>query len=32
MGAGDHGYSAFVEVDEVVAAYTATVADLAEQR
>ena len=32
MGAGDHGYSAFVEVDALVAAYAATVADLAEQR
>ena len=32
MGSGDHGYSAFVEVDALVAAYGATVADLAEER
>ena len=30
MGAGDHGYSAFVDVDALVAAYDAVVADLAE--
>jgi Cys-tRNA(Pro)/Cys-tRNA(Cys) deacylase len=28
MGAGAHGYSAFVEVDELVRAFEATVADL----
>jgi Cys-tRNA(Pro)/Cys-tRNA(Cys) deacylase len=28
MGAGAHGYSAFVEVDELVRAYQATVAEL----
>jgi Cys-tRNA(Pro)/Cys-tRNA(Cys) deacylase len=28
MGAGAHGYSAFVEVDDLVRAYQATVADL----
>ena len=28
MGAGGHGYSAFVDVDELVAAFDATVADL----
>ena len=30
MGAGDHGYSAFLHVDALVAAYEGTVADLAE--
>jgi Cys-tRNA(Pro)/Cys-tRNA(Cys) deacylase len=30
MGSGDHGYSAFLDVDALVAAYGATVADLAE--
>ena len=30
MGAGDHGYSALVDVDALVAAYDAVVADLAE--
>ena len=29
MGAGDHGWSAFVEVDALVDAYSATVADIA---
>jgi Cys-tRNA(Pro)/Cys-tRNA(Cys) deacylase len=29
MGSGAHGYSAFVEIDELVAAYGATVADIA---
>ena len=29
MGAGDHGYSAFLEVDDLVRAYDATVADIA---
>ena len=29
MGSGDHGYSAFLDVDALVAAYDATVADLA---
>ena len=29
MGAGAHGYSAFVEIDELVAAYGATVTDIA---
>lgn len=28
MGSGDHGYSAFVDVDALVTAYDATVADL----
>ena len=28
MGSGDHGYSAFVDVDALVVAYGATVADL----
>lgn len=28
MGSGDHGYSAFLDVDALVAAYDATVADL----
>lgn len=28
MGAGAHGYSAFVDIDELVQAYEATVADL----
>lgn len=28
MGSGDHGYSAFLEVDALVTAYDATVADL----
>ncbi|GAA1835257.1 aminoacyl-tRNA deacylase [Microlunatus capsulatus] len=30
MGAGDHGYSAFVDVDALVTAYGGVVADLAE--
>jgi Cys-tRNA(Pro)/Cys-tRNA(Cys) deacylase len=30
MGSGDHGYSAFLDVDALVTAYGATVADLAE--
>jgi Cys-tRNA(Pro)/Cys-tRNA(Cys) deacylase len=30
MGAGDHGYSAFVDVDALVTAYDGVVADLAE--
>jgi prolyl-tRNA editing enzyme YbaK/EbsC (Cys-tRNA(Pro) deacylase) len=29
MGSGAHGYSAFVEIDDLVAAYGATVADIA---
>jgi prolyl-tRNA editing enzyme YbaK/EbsC (Cys-tRNA(Pro) deacylase) len=29
MGSGDHGYSAFLEIDALVAAYDGTVADLA---
>ncbi len=29
MGSGTHGYSAFVDVDDLVAAYGATVADIA---
>lgn len=29
MGAGDHGWSAFVEIDALVGAYRATVADIA---
>jgi hypothetical protein len=28
MGAGGHGYSAFVDVDDLVAAFSATIADL----
>lgn len=28
MGAGAHGYSLFVEADELIAAYGATVADI----
>jgi len=30
MGAGDHGWSAFVDVDALVTAYGATVADIAD--
>jgi Cys-tRNA(Pro)/Cys-tRNA(Cys) deacylase len=30
MGAGDHGYSAFVDVDALVAAYHGTLAELAD--
>jgi prolyl-tRNA editing enzyme YbaK/EbsC (Cys-tRNA(Pro) deacylase) len=30
MGAGDHGYSAFVEVDALVAAFGGVVADIAD--
>ena len=30
MGSGDHGYSAFLDVDALVAAYGAVVADLAD--
>jgi Cys-tRNA(Pro)/Cys-tRNA(Cys) deacylase len=30
MGAGDHGFSAFLDVDALVTAYAATVADLAD--
>jgi Cys-tRNA(Pro)/Cys-tRNA(Cys) deacylase len=30
MGAGGHGFSSFVEVDDLVAAYGATVADIAD--
>ena len=30
MGSGDHGYSAFLNVDALVAAYDGTVADLAD--
>jgi prolyl-tRNA editing enzyme YbaK/EbsC (Cys-tRNA(Pro) deacylase) len=29
LGAGGHGYSAFVEIDDLVRAYDATVADIA---
>jgi Cys-tRNA(Pro)/Cys-tRNA(Cys) deacylase len=29
LGAGGHGYSAFVEIDDLVRAYNATVADIA---
>ena len=28
LGAGGHGYSAFVEIDDLVRAYDATVADI----
>ena len=28
MGAGEHGYSAFVDADALMAAYDATVADI----
>jgi Cys-tRNA(Pro)/Cys-tRNA(Cys) deacylase len=28
FGAGGHGYSAFVEIDDLVTAYHATVADI----
>lgn len=28
LGAGDHGYSAFVDADSLIAAYAATVADI----
>ena len=30
MGAGDHGYSAFVDADALIAAFSATVADITE--
>jgi hypothetical protein len=30
MGAGEHGYSLFVEADELLAALDATVADISE--
>jgi Cys-tRNA(Pro)/Cys-tRNA(Cys) deacylase len=30
LGAGGHGYSAFVEIDDLVRAYQATVADIAD--
>jgi prolyl-tRNA editing enzyme YbaK/EbsC (Cys-tRNA(Pro) deacylase) len=30
LGAGAHGFSAFVEADELVAAYDATVADISD--
>ena len=30
MGSGDHGYSAFIDVDTLVVAYDGTVADLAD--
>lgn len=30
MGSGAHGYSAFLEVDDLIASYQATVADIAE--
>jgi len=32
MGAGAHGYSLFVDADELIAAYGATVADITEPR
>ncbi|WP_394279087.1 aminoacyl-tRNA deacylase [Microbacterium sp.] len=32
MGAGAHGYSAFVDADELIRAYSATVADISEER
>jgi hypothetical protein len=28
LGAGGHGYSAFVEIDDLIRAYGATVADI----
>jgi prolyl-tRNA editing enzyme YbaK/EbsC (Cys-tRNA(Pro) deacylase) len=30
MGAGAHGYSMFVEADDLIAAYAATVADISQ--
>ena len=30
MGAGAHGYSMFVEADDLIAAYEATVADISQ--
>ena len=30
MGAGAHGYSLFVDADELIAAYDATVADISQ--
>lgn len=32
MGAGAHGYSVFVEADELIASYGATVADITAER
>jgi hypothetical protein len=30
LGAGGHGYSAFVEIDDLIRAYSAAVADIAD--
>jgi hypothetical protein len=30
LGAGGHGYSAFIEIDDLVRAFDATVADIAD--